>query len=306
MPGGKIYLPDPVSNAATSSFLRCPACYEQMTNSGQTYLCSQMHTFDIARQGYINLLLAHQKKTKQPGDSKEMILARAHFLNQGYYQPLSEQINEATLACVNAGEHTGLGIILDVGCGEGYYLARLREACVSHPFLQHLSSHFMGLDISKAAIQQATRRSKQITWVVASVASLPLMDASCSVIVSIFAPMNVPEFMRVLKPQGTLILVTPGPSHLYELRELLYEEVREHSQDDFLQHASPSFEVVRTERVTFDLHVANAPDIMSLYRMTPFFWKSSVQAHTRVEQLETLKMHADVYVRTLQKRIQDC
>lgn len=100
------------------------------------------------------------------------------------------------------------------------------------------------------------------------------------------------------------MLVTPGPSHLYELRELLYEDIIEHSQEDFLERASTSFEVTHSERVTFDMQIANASDIMSLYRMTPFFWKSSSQAHMRVEQLDTLKTHADVYVRTLQKRPQ--
>jgi len=305
MQSEKIYLPDPVSNAAAISFLSCPVCHEQMTYLTQTYLCPRGHTFDTAKQGYVNLLLAHQRKSKQPGDSKEMILSRAHFLDQGYYRPIAEQVNKATLACVTTGEHTDLGTLLDVGCGEGYYLTRLQEALASHVASQH-SSHFTGLDISKAAIQRAARRSKQITWIVASAASLPLMDASCSVILSVFAPINVSEFTRVLEPQGKLILVTPGPSHLYELRELLYEDIVEHSQEDFLERASTSFEVVHSERVTFDVQIANASDIMSLYRMTPFFWKSSSQAHARVEQLDTLKTHADVYVRTLQKRAQEC
>lgn len=250
------------------------------------------------------MLLAHQRKSKQPGDSKEMVLSRAHFLDQGYYQPIAERVNKATLACVTTDKHTDLGTLLDVGCGEGYYLTRLQEAFASHASLQQHSSHFAGLDISKAAIQRAARRSKQITWIVASAALLPLMDASCSVILSVFAPINVAECTRVLEPQGKLILVTPGPSHLCALRELLYEDIVEHSQEDFLERASASFEVVHSERVTFDVQIAKASDIMSLYRMTPFFWKSSSQAHTRVEQLDALKTHADMYVRTLQKRAQ--
>lgn len=306
MQSEKLYLSDPVLNAATSSFLSCPVCHEQMTYLAQIYLCPNGHAFDIAKQGYVNLLLAHQRKSKQPGDSKEMILSRAQFLDQGFYQPISEQVNEAILACMTAGEHTDLETLLDVGCGEGYYLTRLREALALHALSQQCSPHFVGLDISKAAIQRAARRSKQITWVVASVASLPLMAASCSVILSVFAPINVSEFTRVLKPQGKLILVTPGPSHLYELRELLYEDIVEHSQQDFLERVNTSLEVVHSERVTFDLQITNASDIMSLYRMTPFFWKSSSQAHARVEQLDTLKTHADVFVRTLQHRTQEC
>lgn len=301
----KISLPDPVSKAAASSFLSCPVCHEQMTSSAQAYLCPNGHTFDIAKQGYANLLLAHQRKSKQPGDSKEMILSRAHFLDQGYYQSISEQVNEAMLACMTAGEHTGIETLLDAGCGEGYYLTRLREALTSHTLSQQCSLQFVGLDISKVAIQRAARRSKQITWIVASVASLPLMEASCSVVLSVFAPISVTEFTRVLKPQGNLILVTPGPSHLYELRELLYENIVEHSQEDFLERANTAFEVVHTDHVMFDVQIANASDIMSLYRMTPFFWKSSSQAHARVEQLDTLKTHADVYVRTLKKRAQE-
>jgi len=301
MQSEKIYLPDPVSNAATTSFLRCPVCHEQMTHLAQAYLCPNGHNFTIAKQGYVNVLLAHQRKSKQPGDSKEMVSSRAHFLDQGYYQPLSEQVNEEILACLTANEQTGHETVVDVGCGEGYCLARLQEAFASHSLLGRRSAHFVGLDISKTAIRRATRRSRHITWVVASVASLPLMDASCSMILSVFAPINIAEFMRVLEPRGKLLLATPGPSHLYELREVLYEDVVEHSQADFLEHASTSFEVVRSERVLFDVQMENATDIMSLYHMTPFFWKSSSQAHARVEQLEVLKTHADVYVRTLQK-----
>lgn len=306
MQSEKIYLPDLVSKTTVSSFLHCPVCHEQMTKSTHAYLCPHGHTFDIAKQGYINLLLAHQRKSKQPGDSKEMILSRAQFLDQGYYQPISDQVNKATLACMTAKKWTGSGTLLDVGCGEGYYLTRLQEALPSHTSLQSCFPALAGLDISKVAIQRAARRSKQITWVVASIASLPLMDASCSVILSVFAPINISEFTRVLEPQGKLILVTPGPSHLYELRELLYENIVEHSQEDFLERAKASFEVVHSERVIFDIQIANASDIMSLYCMTPYFWKSSSQAHERVEQLDTLNTHADVFVRTLQKRTQEC
>jgi 23S rRNA (guanine745-N1)-methyltransferase len=302
MQSEKISLPDPVQNISIPLLLSCPVCHEQLTNLGRIYQCPKGHTFDIAKQGYVNLLLAHQRKSKQPGDSKEMILSRAHFLNQGYYQPISEKVNEAAMACFVTGHHSDSGTILDIGCGEGYYLSRLHEAFVSHPLYQGACHHFIGLDISKAAIHEATRRNKHITWIIASVASLPLLDASCSLLLNIFAPINVSEFTRVLEPHGKLILVTPGPSHLYELRTLLYKDVVENKQEDVLDRTKDFFTVSQCEHVTFDISLANASDIMSLYRMTPFFWKTSPEAHARVEQLETLKTHADVFVRTLQKQ----
>jgi len=302
MPSGKTGFPDLVQNASVPLFLSCPVCHEQLTNLGSLYQCASGHTFDIAKQGYVNLLLAHQRKSKQPGDNKEMILSRTRFLEQGYYQPISDKVNEVAMASLMTCEGSDSGRILDVGCGEGYYLTRLYEALTSHPLDQEPFHHLVGLDISKVAIREATRRSKHMTWVVASVASLPLLDASCSLQLNIFAPINVSEFTRVLEPLGKLILVTPGPSHLSELRTLLYEEVRENTQEDVLDRTRTSFTVVQSEHVTFDISLKNTADLQNLYRMTPFFWKSSPEAHLRVEQLDTLQTHADVFVRTLQKR----
>ncbi len=282
--------------AVTSDVLACPVCQEALTSLAQTYLCPRGHAFDLARQGYLNLLLAQQKKSREPGDSKEMIASRMYFLDQGYYRPLSEQVNQTALACLSEHEHLTL---LDAGCGEGYYLTRLREAFTA---ARQSELRYVGVDISRAAIQRAAQRSKAITWLVASVVALPLRESSCTLLLSIFAPSNFAEFARVLAPCGELILVTPGPTHLYELRELLYTDIVEHTQEDLLARASPAFETIRTERVVFDLQLDTAADIMSLYRMTPFFWKSSPPAHTRIEQLTALKTHADIYVRTLQKR----
>src|SRR5437667_7145012 len=136
MQSGKICLPDLVQDVSVPSLLRCPVCHEPLTNLGPIYQCPKGHTFDIARQGYVNLLLAHQRKSKQPGDNKEMILSRAHFLDEGYYQPISEKVNKAAMACFMTGECSDSGIILDVGCGEGYYITRLRETLMSHPLRQ--------------------------------------------------------------------------------------------------------------------------------------------------------------------------
>ena len=136
--------------------LTCPLCKKQLIKSGSQLNCETGHTFDVAKQGYVNLLPAQQKKSREPGDSKEMISARQRFLNHGIYQPVSEKLNEI-LAGLLADKHPAT--VLDAGCGEGYYLNRFTE------YYKHASPESniscLGLDISKPAIIAAAKRNKK-------------------------------------------------------------------------------------------------------------------------------------------------
>lgn len=256
------------------------------------------HSFDLAKQGYINLLLAHQKHSKEPGDSAEMIRSRRLFLNRGFYDPISLGLNQvlaASVASVGRGDKIS---ILDAGCGEGFYLQKCKEYLERSKTGIHESNayEYYGLDISKFAIRQATQRDHNITWVVASSADIPFGDACMDRLVSIFAPVPFQEFSRVLKPDGMLILVTPGPNHLKSLREIIYRVVREREQAPVLAGEQAQFSLTKTTRVVEQMELDNSEDIMNLLAMTPYFWNIDLSSKSRIEALSQLSLEIDVNI----------
>jgi SAM-dependent methyltransferase len=173
--------------------------------------CSNSHTFDIAREGYVNLL-----RKKLPGDTKEMLVARRDFLERNHYQPLSDMLNQLVHAYL-ATSSSPINI-LDAGCGEGYYLGRLQQYLTD----QHYQIQCIGLDISKEAIRMAARHYKQSCFVVANLKErVVLADDALHIILNIFAPRNPAEFTRVLVPGGLLLVAIPAPDHLLQLRSAL-------------------------------------------------------------------------------------
>lgn len=289
----------PNHNSRANALLCCPVCNGHITRTETLCTCEHGHSFDVARQGYVNLLLPYQRNSKQPGDSREMVLSRSRFLNQGYYQPISDALNKVISTQLwLASDATTTARVLDVGCGEGYYLARLHDSLSTDSLLQKTVA--VGLDISKEAIREATHRTSEVTWIVASVIKMPLQSASFRLIMSVFAPTNLDEFARLLEPGGKLVLVTPGPNHLYALRKLLYDNVVEHSQEDFLERANAFFTLLHSERVTFSIHLRNTENILNLFHMTPYSWKSSSDARLRVEELDQLETQVDVLMRVFQ------
>lgn len=196
------------------SIWRCPICQEPLHREEHTWICSNRHSFDQARSGYVNLLPVNQKRTKQPGDNKQMVHARTQFLDAGYYSVLREAVAQCVTA--HAADH---GVLLDVGCGEGYYLQGVTEA------LQQAGKRLpaYGIDIAKCAVDDAAKRCKEASFAVASVFHLPVQDHCCTMVLSMFAPYCGPEIERVLASGGTLIQVIPGAQHLWELKQAIYD-----------------------------------------------------------------------------------
>jgi 23S rRNA (guanine745-N1)-methyltransferase len=209
----------------------CPLCRQPLQRGARAWACAGRHSFDVAREGYVNLLPVQHKHSREPGDSAEMVKARRDFLDGGHYRPLREEALELLRPL---GAHS----LLDIGCGEGYYTSALREA----------AAETFGLDIAKPAIQAAARRSAggpgSITWLVGSSAHLPFADAGLDLVCSLFTPLQLPELRRSLKPGGHLLLVTPAPDHLWSLRERLFDEVRPHEPDKFLSELGQGFELM--------------------------------------------------------------
>lgn len=201
-----------VNNSATKAIalLACPFCQMRLRQVGAALKCENGHSFDMAKEGYVNLLA--QKRT---GDTKEMLKARRDFLESGLYAPLSDAINELVRAHLR--DAPGPLHVLDAGCGEGYYLDRLQRALASQQ-----DSCYIGLDVSKEAIKMAAKRYPQLFFVVADVKQgLVLVDNAFHAILNIFAPRNPAEFARVIAQSGILITVIPAPEHLLSLRSAL-------------------------------------------------------------------------------------
>ena len=261
---------------------RCPVCQEPLTFQDRQGFCSNNHRFDRARQGYYNLLLANQKRSQDPGDTREMMLRRRAFLNAGHYQPLADHLCGMLKAC--AGQYAEPLAVLDSGCGEGYYLNQLtRSGGVIRGF---------GLDISREALKLAAREYPDEQWVVASSFSLPVQTGSIDRVLRIFAPGDDAEVRRVLHPEGELWRVAPGPEHLKQLKAHLYDRVQDHAEP-----AVPDgFVALASDRLRFTLALSSPEQVEQLLGMTPFAWQSSPQKLEQLRQLDSLEVQADFIV----------
>lgn len=197
--------------------LRCPACDEPLMAGERAFTCPRGHSFDRARQGYVNLL----RPTRLRGDTSEMLQARRRFLDAGWYAPLADAIcDEVGAWLASSGIPSDARVLLDAGCGEGYYLSRLAETV--SPQLTTGGWRLYGLDLAKDAVRMAAGRTRAVTWLVAnSKDRLPFGDASLGALLTIFAPRQADEFARTLTPGGLLLVVTPAEAHLAEARAAL-------------------------------------------------------------------------------------
>lgn len=256
----------------------CPLCGKELEKDGGALRCKKGHAFDIAKEGYVNLLPVQKKHAKDPGDSYEMILSRRRFLESGAYRLFSDGINTLALESLRAAREP---VVLDAGCGEGYYTARLdgalREA--------GLRPHTAGFDISKAAAKAAAKRGLDIA--VASCFRAPVADNRVDFQLSVFAPIVPGELRRVMKPGGRLVLAVPGPRHLWEMKEILYDRPYENKRQDT---AYPGFQFEKRETLTGRLPLKDKTAIADLFAMTPYYWKTprgGAEKLAAIDRLET-------------------
>lgn len=257
--------------------LICPVCSTALEQSNNTLTCSNCHSFDIAREGYVNLL-----RKPLPGDTKEMLAARRSFLERGFYQPLSDTLNQ--LASTYLAASTSPAAILDAGCGEGYYLGRLQQA------LTDRSLQCVGFDISKEAIRLAARRYKQACFVVANLKErLVLADGALHMILNIFAPRNPAEFARVLVSGGLLLIAIPAPDHLSQLRSALHLlNIEEHKQEKISEQFAADFDFVTASDLSYTLHLMH-DEIVQAVMMTPNYWHLSAEQRATMEGMESVE-----------------
>ncbi|HIF53789.1 MAG: 23S rRNA (guanine(745)-N(1))-methyltransferase [Methylococcales bacterium] len=269
----------------------CPICQNPLMQHqpSQGYYCSNKHHFDRAAEGYLNLLPVQHKKSKEPGDSRAMMRARRHFLETGFYQPLSESI--ATLLDANLSVESSKQI-LDMGCGEGYYSRQIENLCQNS---KHFALH--GIDIAKNAIFAAAKKQPNAHFIVASNKRMPYKNAFFDCLLRIYAPSNDDEIIRLLKEDGLLLIVTPGPRHLWQLKEFIYKKVNEH---DINISLPKQFEQIETQRIQFNIK-PDQENRMALLQMTPFAWRAKAETKNQIQRAQGLEIETD-FILTLARK----
>lgn len=260
------------------SLFLCPICRAALRRSENSLVCPNRHCYDRAAEGYYHLLPVNKMHAKIPGDNKQMIAARRQFLRAGYYQLFSDAINAAAARLLSGRKEP---VVLDAGCGEGYYTARL----YLHLKEQGLSLRMGGFDISKFAAKAAAKQNKEIEFAVASIVDIPVAAGCCDFVLNVFAPIVPEEFARVLKPGGFLLIAVPSKRHLFGLKEVLYDQPYENETID-TDYAGFSF----WERISVrgELSIDDPTQIQNLFSMTPYYWKTPVAGSERLKRQTSL------------------
>ncbi|MGH1371498.1 MAG: putative RNA methyltransferase [Cellvibrionaceae bacterium] len=288
----------------------CPICRQPLQASSGGVSCSANHQFDRAKQGYLPLLPAHHRRSATPGDDRAMLEGRREFLQAGFYAPLADLLAEQLCG---VGESRESVTLLDSGCGEGYYLgrimARARDLVVRlKPFgfdiskdAAKLSARALSADgVSAAQSRGANSADNSVDTASIAVASsfqLPVLDESVDVVLRIFSPGDMDEVARVLRADGEFWRVVPGPKHLYQLKQALYDEVTLHEIP-----ASPEgFETFESTPLVFPVELTNSQAIEQLLQMTPFVWRGSEQGKAVLRESSALTVTADFVLQRYRK-----
>lgn len=249
-------------------------------------MCEQRHSFDVGRQGYVNLLVAGQRRSRNPGDAKEMVEARHRFLASGRYDRVSDGLAHLAQRGVVAAAERGGGppLILDVGCGEGRHTRRVADVIgEGRGGLDPVPVVVAGLDVAKPAVALAARLHPEGWYAVASAGDLPVATASVDVALDVFGPVVSNELARVVRPGGLVVAAHPGSGHLASLRALVYEQPRPHEAKDPLRDAPELFRRVGTMTVTFPVTITDASLLADLFTMTPYRWHAPPAFAERLE-----------------------
>tara|TARA_A200000113_G_scaffold124598_1_gene112182 strand:+ start:2495 stop:3370 length:876 start_codon:yes stop_codon:yes gene_type:complete len=254
----------------------CPLCKSPISLDTQQIMCPNRHSFDKAKSGYVNLLPVQFKKSKLPGDDKDMVRARREFHKLNAYLPLKERMisllgdalskKDIHSEPLDEGHKSNLINIYDAGCGEGSYLDAIIDGLLS----KGLAVNGAGSDIAKIAVELAAKAFKRSQFVVASSFDLPLGDDSQDVIIQVFAPGSNDEYLRALRDHGLLLTVDPAPNHLFELKTMIYDDPKQHQLEDAPR---VGFTRLHNEIFTFSIDFKSHDHVLALIKMTPFYWK---------------------------------
>lgn len=263
--------------------LLCPVCGEPLLLTDRQYRCIRSHSFDMARQGYVNLLTVQQKHSLNPGDTRQQVLSRREFLEAGFYAPIADTLIETAKELGISGQ------LLDVGCGEGWYSAQLADA---------LGSPLTGLDISKEAVRCAAAKYKGKQWLCATAAHIPVENESIALLTSLFALTLPREFARVLKPGGYFFQVLAAEDHLLGLKGIIYDQLNFKEKNTVPE--LPGFELVKSVPIRFSFTV-EGQQIQNLFSMTPHVFRIGKDGAERLRKTEVLTDTASCVLNVYQR-----
>ncbi len=266
---------------ATASAFSCPICQENLTLVETSLKCSNRHSFDLAKFGYVNLAPQIKQSTNY---DKENFQNRQQILEAGFYQTISETISDLLANSESA------KTILDIGCGEGFYSRKLQES--------HSDKTFYAFDISKDSVQIAAKSEPNwaVNWFVGDLARLPIKDASMDILLDIFSPANYGEFRRVLSKDGILIKIIPTENHLIEIRQIAQDQLakKDYSNQDIKEHFQRHFSI-QSRQIASLTKPITAEQRQALLAMTPLLFHVD---HTMIDwsQLTEITIEAEILV----------
>ena len=261
--------------------LKCPVCQNKLIKENNTYRCEKNHSYDISSKGYTNMLLANQRHSINPGDSKEMILSRVRFLELDYYSILRKTILE-TINKYSSWEEFSF---CDLACGEGYYTNFIHKK-----LNEQYKVNSVGIDISKYAIIEACKKQRaekleNIEYCIGNLMNLPFMDESFDFMLNCFALLDEKEFNRVLKENGYFIRVLPDADHLLGIKQVLYKNV---ILNVMKEKNINGFELVDEIHIKDDITLKTSQEIYDLFTMTPYYYKTSKESIEKLLSLNSL------------------
>ena len=276
-------------------FLRCPNCSSTLALDGTTLRCTSAHTFDVARQGYVNLLSGQASGVS--GDTAAMVAARAQFLAAGHFGPI---VRAVAAAAQRALVDRPLGCVVDIGAGDGHYLTKVMDAVPGRVGL--------ALDASKFALRRAAKAHPRLGAIGCDAwQGLPVRTGSAALVLSIFAPRNPAEIHRILAENGTLIVVSPTTRHLIELVwQLDLLKIEPEKQERIEAAIAPYCQLSSEDDWEFTMSLSHG-DIVSAVAMGPSSWHTNAAVlHDRVRMLEEpMAVTASVIVSSYRKRAKE-
>lgn len=297
----------------SNELLRCPVCGSPLEREGKSLICAggeKRHTYDVAKEGYVNLLPPGKGKNAHTGDEAAMVRARSEFLATGAYSKLSDEVARLIDRCLTDGALT----LVDSGCGEGYHTCRITSALRDAGRRVRTAAFDASKHAAAAGAKRAVRESlsakegvgaafggeAEAAFMAGNIFSLPVADSSADAVVSMFAPVAWDENRRILKDGGILVVAASGEDHLLEMRGVLYEEVIKKAPEVL---PAAGFEEVCRSSVRYTHTLRSSDEIMNLFGMTPFCYKASREAAERLSALDslTVTVHTDYFVFRLKK-----
>ncbi len=256
-----------------------------LENGGKSIVCrgeGKRHCYDFSSSGYVNFVPPSQSRS---GDSKEAVRSRTGFLNGGFYAPILQAVKDVA-------ERYADGLLVDAGCGEGYYTSALSE----------VSDAVLGFDLSKFGVDAAAKRTKNkdnAFFGVAGIYGMPLADACADGVLSIFAPCAEEEFSRIMKKDAALIVVGAGKDHLLGLKQAIYETTYENAErEDMPKGMTLTYET----EVSYSMTLESNGQILDLFSMTPYYYRTGERDMKKLKSLEHLTTPVDVLVRVYHKK----